>query len=949
MSQSSIEQSSRPSASSSFHDFTSISCSYSDSNNTPSRFSIAIVKAGLVVDEIDALDMEKAFDIPMKGLAGHPLVIYGIKESSHPDLLEHLATELDTSLLDILQLARILLPRLRDYEMQTVGLCLGIEEAERHTLEQIARHTALVFSGLLDTLYGLDLELLRTLARLSNGTSSNFEDIFLEAEAFRIRNAFKNTPKTDLSESWNMPSINVIGTGAIGGDGWLEEEDDALDFQQLDVEEVTDIFNPGGLFERTMERYEHRAQQAAMVRAVTHAFNDSEVLVVEAGTGTGKSLSYLAPAIFWALRNDQRVIISTNTKNLQEQLFFKDVPFLLDALQVDFRATLLKGRSNYVCLDRWQQVLGQLEDHLTIEEREAALPLVTWLDETKTGDISENAGFNMSSQRGLWQKVNAEGGACPRCIFKDECYVNRARGAAALSHIVIINHALLFSDLASDHAVLSDYSHLIIDEAHNLEKVAIQHMTIETGGWRMRSVLRKLYVRDGIEIGLLATLKWRSERSPMKQVWKDSLAGGTRLAIERVNETERAIETYFETINAEALNLAKDRSGYASKLRYGEEDVFSTALKAQIPDLMQRFIHLRDALGLLGETINDIPESWLADRDEFLNTITATLESCKMIEENLTILTEAREDNTVFWAEASQNNPLSCALIGAPLNVADRLYEDLFSQMRTVILTSATMAVGSKFNYMVNRLGLRKIEHPRLKVFRIGSPFDYQNQALVCVPSSFPSPKADIFQASISELIQGLVVAARRSTLVLFTSYSMLDRTFSDLESSLTQLGIPIMAQGISGPRSLILERFRNSPGSVLLGTDSFWEGVDVPGEALEIVVMVKLPFAVPSEPVIQAQVEQLEAAGRNSFLEFLVPEAVIKFRQGFGRLIRSTEDYGAVVVLDQRVISTKYGRLFLDSLPAEHQIFKDADHLVEGVTRWFDALDKRTPKGKLN
>jgi Rad3-related DNA helicase len=409
-----------------------------------------------------------------------------------------------------------------------------------------------------------------------------------------------------------------------------------------------------------------------------------------------------------------------------------------------------------------------------------------------------------------------------------------------------------------------------------------------------------------------------------------------------VNEVERAIETFFKTINDEALNQSTDRSGYAAKLRYGENDVFNTMLNAAMPDLMQRFIHLRDAMGRLGATLNDIPESWLADREEFLNTITATLESCKTIEENLMILTQANEDNTVYWAEASHNNPLSCILVAAPLNVAERLYEDLFSQMRTVILTSATLAIGSKFDHMINRIGLSKIERPRLKVFEIGSPFNYQDQTLVCVPSSFPSPKADIFQAAISELILGLVVATRRSTLVLFTSYSMLDRTFTDLEKPLSHLGIPVMAQGISGPRSLLLDRFRSTPGSVLLGTDSFWEGVDVPGEALEMVVMVKLPFAVPSEPIIQAQVEQMEEAGRNSFMEFLVPEAVIKFRQGFGRLIRSGEDYGAVVVLDHRVISTRYGQLFLDSLPAEHQIFEDADHLVEGVTRWFDTLDKR-------
>lgn len=942
MSQSPSEQSVRPSSASSFRDFTALTIYISDKNNTTPELSAAVFESGKIVDEFTGILLD---DVPgdlSSRNADRPLLMYGVRESLDPEAIEYFAADLNAPLIDAMHLARILLPRLKDHDMATVAGALGVGCSDPMSPEERARTTGNLFFGLMDRIYTLNLESLRTLARLSHGTTSAFEDLFVEAESYRIRNAFVDVPEQDVSDEYIIPSVNSVGAGTIGGDGWLEEEDEPADFQDLDVDEITAMFDPGGLFERSMPRYEHRAQQSAMVRGVTHAFNDGEVLVVEAGTGTGKSLSYLTPAVFWALRNDQRVIISTNTKNLQEQLFYKDIPFLHDILKVDFRATLLKGRSNYICLDRWRQALGQPDDHLTLEEREAALPLVAWLDETRTGDISENAGFNRSSQRGLWQKVNAEGGACPRCIFQEECFVNKARGTASMSHIVIINHALLFSDLAADNAVLTEYSHLIIDEAHNLEKVAVQHMTIEAGGWRMRNVLRKLYVKDGIETGLLATLKWRAERSPMKQVWKDALAAGVRQAIDRVQETDRAIEAFFEAVNEKALKLTTDRSGYTAKLRYDEEDAFTAALQTEMPGLMQRFIHLRDALGRIGETINDIPESWLADRDEFLNTITSTLEACKMIEENLTILTGGNEENTVFWAEASRNNPLSCLLIGAPLNVADRLYEDLFSLKRTVILTSATLAVGTKFNYMVNRLGLRKIEHPRLKVFRIGSPFDYEDQALVCVPSSFPPPKSENFQPSVSTLIQGLVVAARRNTLVLFTSYSLLDKTFSDLEAPLNRLGIPVMAQGISGPRSLLLDRFRNTPGAVLLGTDSFWEGVDVPGDALEIVILVKLPFAVPSEPIIQAQVEKLEEAGRNSFLEFIVPEAVIKFRQGFGRLIRSAEDYGAVVVLDQRVVSTRYGRLFLESLPAAHTIFNDADQLIEGVTRWFDDFDNR-------
>ncbi len=908
---------------------------------------------GATAEERAGLDHDEIRTMAGSIGAECPLVLYGIEECGQDGEFERIASDLNSALVDVRLLARILLPGLQDYELNTVASFLGcVEEDDEDVVEvdtkqeepdpaHAARATARVCLELLDMLLILDPDTLSILVSLSEGTGIGLERLFAEMERSRAAKAVSLQHAGDNSR--NPPFDRGLHTI---GDGSYEPGEDADDLDLLDPDELAGLFDTGGLFESRMEGYEQRSQQVSMVRGVARAFNEGEVLLVEAGTGTGKSLSYLTPALVWAVQNDQRVIISTNTRNLQEQLYYKDLPFLLDNLGLAFRATLLKGRSNYLCLDRWRQVTRRPGDHLTPDEREAAIPLVVWARETKTGDISEHAGFSRGAGRGLWEKINGEGTACPRCVFKEECFVSRVRAASMASHVVIVNHALLFSDLQADHAVLSRYTHLIIDEAHNLERAAVQHLTLEIGGWRMRGVLSKMYTAERGGTGVLAGLDRLASRSAENQEWKTPLAAGTRMAIDRLIEVNHRIEEFFRIASDEAHNHSDDRSTRKLKLRYRANDDYAEILRSSAPVLIGSCASLREALGTLHGTLDYVPDSWLDDREVRMNAVQAAMEFCREMEERLYLLTLAEEEDRVYWVEASRAHPMSCILTGAPLQVAERLHDDLFSSMRTVVLTSATLTVGEKFDYQLERLGLDRIAAPRLQVQGIGSPFDYEDQVLVGVPANFPSPRSEAFQAAISRLILDLVVSTRRSTLVLFTSYNQLNRTFQDIEPTLAEHGVAALAQGTSGPRSALLDRFRRSDTAVLLGTDSFWEGVDVPGKALEMVILVKLPFAVPTDPLVQAQVERLEEAGRNSFLEFQVPEAVIKFRQGFGRLIRSTRDYGVVTILDQRVISTAYGGLFLDSLPARSEIFPHADALAEGVTYWFKARDRRRVDG---
>ncbi len=888
------------------------------------------------------LDLKAIEDLAAAHAAGSLLAVYGT-EDHLTERLWQIAAGIDAVLLDVRLLARILLPGLRDYERATVERCIDPGLLETRDGAEDAVKTAVLCQALLDLLASLDPDTMETLILLAEGTGTGLERLLARMTA---RTAGRGDAASRAGYSTRSGERPPIARTALGlptiGDGSCDPSEADRDLDPMDTEELARLFETGGLFESSMKGYEQRPQQVSMVRSVAGAFNEGEVLLVEAGTGTGKSLSYLTPALTWAVRNDQRVIVSTNTRNLQEQLFYKDLPFLLDNLGLPFRATLLKGRSNYLCLDRWRQVTRRPTDHLTAEEREAAIPLAVWARETQTGDISEHAGFNRGAGAGLWDKINGEGSACPRCVLKEACFVNRVRRAAMASHVVIINHALLFADLQSDHAVLSRYSHLIIDEAHNLERAAVQHLTLEVGGWRMRRVLSRMHAPEWGGTGVLAGLDRLASRAAGNMEWKSPMTVGTRMAIDRITEVNRRIEDFFRIASDEAFGQSDDGSVRRTKLRYRADDEYAGILRSAAQVLIEGLAGLRESLGMLHATLDQVHDSWLDDREARGNAIVAAMDFCMETEEALFVLTEANEEERVYWVEATRTQPMSCVLTAAPLRVADRLHDDLFRPLRTAVLTSATLTVADRFDYQVERLGLDRIDPRRLQVRGIGSPFDYTDQVLVCVPAAFPTPRSDEFQSAVSRLILDLVVSTMRSTLVLFTSYAQLNQTYQDIEPDLAEHGVAVLAQGTSGPRSALLDRFRRSDTAVLLGTDSFWEGVDVPGKALEMVILVKLPFAVPTEPLVQAQVERLEDAGRNSFFEYQVPEAVIKFRQGFGRLIRSTRDYGVVTILDQRVVSTAYGRLFLESLPAGSEIYPDADGLVEGVTYWFRARDKR-------
>jgi ATP-dependent DNA helicase DinG len=643
------------------------------------------------------------------------------------------------------------------------------------------------------------------------------------------------------------------------------------------------FFAPGGLLSKTHPAYEFRRGQLQMAQSVEEAIAEKRHLIVEAGTGTGKTLAYLLPVI----RSGKRVIISTGTKNLQEQLYFKDVPFLERALFADGGAKLsvcyMKGRNNYLCRKKLydltdQPILSGLDE---IEQYRA---ISAWEKTTNSGDRAELAELPEASA--LWHKLDARADTClgQKCKEYDRCFITEMRRRAAASDIVIVNHHLFFADLsikleadgAPDAGVLPDAAVVIFDEAHELEEVAGNYFGISISNTRMEELARdteallqreKLYT-PGIS-GAIKTLRDHSQ-------------------------------LFFSLLPAHEGRLAFD-----SRREFLEENG-------------EEYNGLHHALRRIIAELEQLPQK--------PDQVFSLARRAQQLQVQLGFVMENEDPNTVFWIErrggrgatgahARQNPPeekthrgrTNVFVQATPIEVGQILRECLWSKIETAVLTSATLAVGGAFDYIRQRLGL---DHARESI--VPSHFDYESQAILYVPPDLPDPRTPQFIAQASDRVRRLLEITRGRAFVLFTSYAQMNEIYDRL---LGLLEFPMLKQG-DAPKSALLEEFRITPHAVLFGTSSFWQGVDVQGEQLSCVIIDRLPFAVPSDPVVAARVKAIDSGGGNAFYEYQVPSAVITLKQGFGRLIRSLHDRGLLALLDNRILKKQYGRVFVESLP---------------------------------
>jgi len=752
-----------------------------------------------------------------------------------------------------------------------------------------------------------------------------------------------NHPSGDLEPSEADMSVAArlyeqgLGTAIVDNEGerlYVVVEPPAPRRREpLRVDDLEGILSPGGPLSTRHAGYEDRPGQRAMLRAVVERFNEGGVAILEAGTGTGKSLAYLVPAALWSKTNGERTVVSTNTINLQEQLARKDLP-LVKALVGDLRWALVKGRGNYVSIRR-ALLASESQASLFEDDRSDEMArILEWIRSTEDGSLSD---LPFSPAEDTWEEIRSDPDIClrSRCPHFQECFYQKSRRRAAGAELLVVNHHLLFTDLAvrratqnyTQSAVLPAYKHLVLDEAHNVEDAATSHMGVEV---TRRGLFRALSRLDRRGRGILTSIHEGLGESSEGPELRERVENRVRPALSRALATMEGLVERIEPLAPDGEGAV--RLGPSGIGEPAESDAVREALAATLAafgTLERELAELRARMELVEELAERL-EGRILD----LRSVERRLQAAS---QGLRLVLAPGEEGAAYvrWLDSrGRGRQMNLVLGAAPIELGQILRESLFERAETAILTSATLATRQRFDFLRSRLGLGadvvRDDGEKLEVLEsvIPSPFDFQANSLLCVPTDLPAPERGdpAFQDATAEVVVDLAEMSGGGLFVLFTSHSALRKVAGLLRQAGADARWPLYVQG-EGDRFRILSGFVEARHGILLGTASFWEGVDVPGDPLRGLVIQKLPFRVPTEPITAARMEAIEAAGGDSFRDFMLPQAAIRLKQGFGRLIRSHADRGAVVVLDDRIVTKRYGVYLRDSLP-------DAP-LVKGA--WLD------------
>jgi ATP-dependent DNA helicase DinG len=816
--------------------------------------------------------------------------------------------------IDTYDLASVLIPSAGRYRLDALANSLGVIPQQHHRALEDAQTTHQIYLRLIQLVQELPESLLEEIVLLGEdiewGASWVFDEVIQDREVdFTKRSVLDLFPVVEEKAAEKLSPSDKV--------------------QALDPEEISAILEPAGPFAKKFKGYEYRSQQISMTQAIADAFSNSIHLMVEAGTGIGKSLAYLIPAFKWAELNGQRVVVSTNTINLQDQLSGQDIPTINRILGTDYRGAVLKGRRNYLC-PRRLNAMRRLGPR-TPDEMRVLAKILVWLSEGGSGDRNE---INLigDQEATIWWRLSAETEDCSSEVCSrfggQSCPYFIARNAAEIAHVVIVNHALLLADIGTGNRVIPEYQYLIVDEAHHLESATTNGLRFSVSENNLKRSIDELGVSSP---GYLHAIRnfGRHILPPDQFSTLDRMIQST---LQLARECSTLITDLFKTLDTFLLRQRDDQpiGLYGQQLRIQP----STRTLPDWGDIEVSWENLREPLISLIQIIMDISEGLMdfaLDGDDAKeDLIVAIRSSARTLHDYFNQLDQMifePDPKMIYWLHISSQSQ-RIFIHAAPLEIGHLVEKHLWHEKESVILTSATLTTAGEFEYISQRLNAYDAE-----TLPLGSPFDYESSTLLYLINDIPEPQErQNYQRTVERGLLNLCKATHGRTLVLFTSYDQLRRTARAITDPLAAEGIYVFEQGEGASRHALLETFRTTDQAVLLGTRSFWEGVDVPGPALSVLVITRLPFDVPSDPIVAARAETYEMP----FDQYTVPEAILRFRQGFGRLIRTKSDRGVVTVFDRRILSKRYGAAFIDSLP--HCTLRTGSmiHLPNTAARWI-------------
>jgi predicted DnaQ family exonuclease/DinG family helicase len=817
--------------------------------------------------------------------------------------------KIENSSLDTAVLARILFPRMSRYSLGHLAEMFAISRKNAHRALNDCVITGNVYLRLISHLVSLPVSSRKRIGGL----------IFSRANAEIFLNSIDNLPSPE-------PVGAVVDEYPDNVTGEIPEES-YDDYIPVDSAAVKNHFLNGGILAKSMSSYEYRPQQAEMAVKVGEAFNRSEFLLVEAPTGVGKSLAYLLPVSWWAALNREKVIISTQTKSLQSQLFYKDIPQVQNVVGYRFRALLAKGRGNYICLYKYNELKIEAEASFNKRDREALSPLLLWVENTKTGDISECNGFNPSKNAYLWSRISCEGGFClgQSCPFAEKCFLLKVKREIGNAQIIVVNHYLTFADFAAGGDLIRETGHVIFDEAHNLEKVAASYLGNRLEKTQLDYLLGDMYSPRPVKSGYMINLK----------------------AMALVNSLDNEIESSVDSIIDSIIGLNHQSNSFFNELSKKMKEGITNSLSREIaytrdsnpcliPEAEEFIASLESvyekAVRLIGIIRDEAEFSKKRDAVIRLEAFAVDLKNYIDVAHDMV---NASSDDYVYWVDLPSSDRFPPRLYSAPLDVGKLLDERFYDYLKTAVFTSATLTVNNNFDYLKDRLGLNLSQKERVLTLNLDSPFDIDSEVALMTAGYLPSPRDPQFESAAGEALKLILGSGVAKSMVLFTSYSSLKAAADSSYDTLKASGITLLTQDSSFNSERVLNRFKKAKKAALFGTDSFWEGIDLPGEQLELLVLFKLPFTVPDRPWFKANLKRIEENGESSFAKLSLPDAVVKFKQGFGRLIRSASDRGCIVALDSRIENKSFGRVFLNSVRGTKYRCRSAAEIADIIRKW--------------